>query len=121
MRDRRPVAQGAWRIPASSEFSTSRRSMLRRIGSNLQACGGCDVQAGADSSAPISTITGTVQKVSNLILNMNVYLRDVGDGPARHRKPAPTCAATPTNPGRVPRNYLRAETAARAAITGAPQ
>jgi hypothetical protein len=25
-------------------------------------------------------ITGTVQKVSNLILNMNIYVRDVGSG-----------------------------------------
>jgi uncharacterized protein DUF2380 len=48
-------------------------------GSNLQACGGCDVgyaqQLGADLA-----ITGVVQKVSNLILNMNVYIRDVHTG-----------------------------------------
>ena len=48
-------------------------------GSNLQACGGCEValarQLGADF-----VITGTVQKVSNLILNINFYLRDVHTG-----------------------------------------
>lgn len=48
-------------------------------GSNLQTCGGCDVlyakQLGADFA-----ITGTVQKVSNLILNMNLYLRDAHSG-----------------------------------------
>ena len=48
-------------------------------GSNLQSCGGCDVhyaqQLGADFA-----ITGVVQKVSNLILNMNVYIRDAHTG-----------------------------------------
>ena len=46
---------------------------------NLQACGGCDrdfaERMGADWS-----ITGTVQKVSNLILNINVYVREVESG-----------------------------------------
>jgi hypothetical protein len=44
-------------------------------GSNLQACGGCDVQYAQRLGADLA-ITGVVQKVSNLILNMNVYLRD---------------------------------------------
>src|ERR1700724_3252479 len=48
-------------------------------GSNLQSCGGCDVhyaqQLGADFA-----ITGVVQKISNLILNMNVYIRDAHTG-----------------------------------------
>ena len=43
---------------------------------NLQACGGCDVDLAQRLGADLS-ITGTVQKVSNLILNMNVYIRDV--------------------------------------------
>lgn len=47
--------------------------------SNLQACGGCDVQYAQQLGADIA-ITGTVQKVSNLILNMNLYLRDVHTG-----------------------------------------
>ena len=44
--------------------------------SNLQACGGCDVDLAQRLGADLS-ITGTVQKVSNLILNMNVYIHDV--------------------------------------------
>jgi hypothetical protein len=44
--------------------------------SNLQACGGCDVKLAQELNADLE-ITGVVQKVSNLILNINVYLRDV--------------------------------------------
>jgi hypothetical protein len=47
--------------------------------SNLQACGGCDVELAQRLGADLS-ITGTVQKVSNLILNMNVYIRDAHTG-----------------------------------------
>lgn len=46
---------------------------------NLQACGGCDVQLAQQIGADIA-ITGQVQKVSNLILNMNVYLRNTRTG-----------------------------------------
>lgn len=46
---------------------------------NLQACGGCDVQFAKQLGADL-VITGVVQKVSNLILNMNIYLRDVATG-----------------------------------------
>ena len=48
-------------------------------GSNLQACGSCDVQYAQALGADLA-ITGVVQKVSNLILNMNIYLRDVHTG-----------------------------------------
>ena len=48
-------------------------------GSNLQACGGCDVQLAQQLGADLA-ITGVVQKVSNLILNINIYLRDVHTG-----------------------------------------
>jgi hypothetical protein len=48
-------------------------------GSNLQACGGCDVQYAQQLGGDLA-ITGTVQKVSNLILNINIYLRDVHTG-----------------------------------------
>jgi hypothetical protein len=48
-------------------------------GSNLQACGGCDVQYAKQLGADL-VVTGVVQKVSNLILNMNIYLRDVQTG-----------------------------------------
>ncbi|GLH77309.1 hypothetical protein SSBR45G_22170 [Bradyrhizobium sp. SSBR45G] len=47
--------------------------------SNLQACGGCDVKLASDIGADLA-LTGTVQKVSNLILNMNIYLRDAHTG-----------------------------------------
>ncbi len=47
--------------------------------SNLQACGGCDVKLAQQIGADLE-ITGVVQKVSNLILNINVYLRDVQTG-----------------------------------------
>ena len=47
--------------------------------SNLQACGGCDVQYAQQVGADLA-VTGVVQKVSNLILNMNVYLRDTHTG-----------------------------------------
>jgi hypothetical protein len=47
--------------------------------SNLQACGGCDVQYAQRLGADVA-ITGVVQKVSALILNMNIYLRDAHTG-----------------------------------------
>ncbi|MFL6361805.1 MAG: DUF3280 domain-containing protein [Nitrososphaeraceae archaeon] len=47
--------------------------------SNLQACGGCDVQYAQKLGADLS-ITGLVQKVSALILNMNIYLKDAHTG-----------------------------------------
>jgi hypothetical protein len=47
--------------------------------SNLQGCGGCDTRLAARVGADLS-ITGTVQKVSNLILNINIYIRDVSSG-----------------------------------------
>ena len=48
-------------------------------GSNLQACAGCDVQYAQQLGADLA-MTGVVQKVSNLILNINIYLRDVHTG-----------------------------------------
>jgi hypothetical protein len=44
--------------------------------SNLQACGGCDVRYARQLGADL-VITGVVQKVSNLILIMNIVVRDV--------------------------------------------
>ena len=43
---------------------------------SLQACGGCDADFAQELGAELS-ITGTVQKVSNLILNINLYVRVV--------------------------------------------
>ncbi|MGV7218529.1 DUF3280 domain-containing protein [Bradyrhizobium sp. UFLA05-112] len=47
--------------------------------SNLQSCGGCDVKLAGQLGADLE-ITGVVQKVSNLILNLNIYVRDVHTG-----------------------------------------
>lgn len=47
--------------------------------SNLQACGGCDADYAKKVGANLS-ITGTVQKVSDLILNENIYIRDAASG-----------------------------------------
>ena len=49
--------------------------------SNLQACGGCDARLAKKIGAELA-LTGTVQKVSNLILNMNIYIRDAESGQA---------------------------------------
>jgi hypothetical protein len=46
---------------------------------NLQACGGCDVQMAQDIGADL-VVTGVVQKISNLILNMRIYLRNAHTG-----------------------------------------
>lgn len=46
---------------------------------SLQACGGCDRELAERLGADWS-VTGTVQKVSNLILNVNLYVRDVESG-----------------------------------------
>ena len=47
--------------------------------SNLQACGGCDVKLAQQLDADLE-ITGVVQKISNLILNIRLYLREVRTG-----------------------------------------
>ena len=47
--------------------------------SNLQACGDCDLKLAGQLGADLE-ITGMVQKVSNLIINLNIYLRDVKTG-----------------------------------------
>jgi hypothetical protein len=46
---------------------------------NLQACGDCDLKLAGELGAELE-ITGMVQKVSNLIINLNIYLRDVKTG-----------------------------------------
>ena len=49
------------------------------LGSNLQACGGCDWRMAESLGADLS-VTGIVQKVSNLILNISLYVRDAKTG-----------------------------------------
>lgn len=46
---------------------------------NLQGCGGCDAALAREIGADWA-VTGTVQKVSNLILNINIYVRDAQSG-----------------------------------------
>jgi hypothetical protein len=46
---------------------------------HLQECGGCDADFARRVGAELS-MTGTVQKVSNLILNMTIYVRSVASG-----------------------------------------
>jgi uncharacterized protein DUF2380 len=48
-------------------------------GSNLQACGGCDVTLAQQVGAELA-VTGMVFKVSNLILNMTIFVRDAKTG-----------------------------------------
>jgi hypothetical protein len=47
--------------------------------SHLQACGGCDIKLAQQLNADLE-LTGVVQKVSNVILNINVFLRDAHTG-----------------------------------------
>jgi hypothetical protein len=47
----------------------------------LTRCNGCDLDLARGLGAELA-VTGTVQKVSNLILNLNVTIRDVRDGRA---------------------------------------
>jgi Protein of unknown function (DUF2380) len=46
---------------------------------HLQSCGGCDVKYARQLGADLA-ITGVVQKVSNLILNINLYVRETHTG-----------------------------------------
>lgn len=48
-------------------------------GMDMRTCNGCDVDLARKVGARIS-VTGWVQKVSNLILNINLVARDVGTG-----------------------------------------
>ncbi len=42
---------------------------------NFRGCNGCDAEIARKLRATLS-VTGVVQKVSNLILNINIYVRD---------------------------------------------
>ncbi|HEY5299578.1 MAG TPA: DUF3280 domain-containing protein [Acetobacteraceae bacterium] len=50
---------------------------------NLRTCDGCAVDLARELGAQVSVI-GWVQKVSNLILNINVVIRDVASGKMTH-------------------------------------
>lgn len=57
---------------------TPLKSQIENAG-YLHSCNGCEVKLAAQADATIA-VTGVVQKVSNLILNINVYMRDVESG-----------------------------------------
>jgi hypothetical protein len=69
------------RLAASGRFSVVDISPVaaEARASNLQGCNGCDANLARKVGADLA-ITGVVQKVSNLILNMNIYIRDVATG-----------------------------------------
>ena len=46
---------------------------------NLANCGGCDARLAAELGAEVA-VTAEVQKTSNLILHMSVYVREAGGG-----------------------------------------
>ncbi len=48
-------------------------------GSNLQSCGGCDIKLANEVGADLA-VTGMVFKISNLILNMTIFVRDTKTG-----------------------------------------
>jgi hypothetical protein len=48
-------------------------------GSNLRRCNGCAEEYAKKLGADVA-ITGEIQKVSNLILNINVYVKDLRSG-----------------------------------------
>jgi hypothetical protein len=48
-------------------------------GSNLQACGGCDIQYAQRIGADL-VVTGVMRKISTLILNLTIFVRDVHTG-----------------------------------------
>lgn len=45
-------------------------------GPTVGECGGCEIDYGKELGVPV-VMWGTVQKVSNLILNLNIYMADV--------------------------------------------
>lgn len=70
---RRLAETGKFRVVDTSSVAAQAHAV------HLQECGGCDASLAKQVGAELS-ITGTVQKVSNLILNMNIYVRNVGTG-----------------------------------------
>ena len=67
----RLAASGAYRIVDTGPAADA----VARAG-RLRTCGGCELRIAADLGAELALI-GWVQKVSNLILNLNLTIRDV--------------------------------------------
>ena len=68
-------------VTESSKFQLLDISPVKAAaeGSNLQACGGCDVQYAQRIGADL-VITGVMKKISTLILNLTIFVRDVHTG-----------------------------------------
>jgi hypothetical protein len=69
------------RLAESGRFSVADIAPVAKEAqaSNLQSCGGCDVSLANKIGADLA-ITGMVYKVSNLILNMMIFVRDAKTG-----------------------------------------
>jgi hypothetical protein len=74
-------AQLRQRLAASGRFSVVDIAPVaaEAQANNLHGCNGCDAGLARKVGADLA-ITGVVQKVSNLILNMNIYIRDAATG-----------------------------------------
>ncbi|MEJ0074440.1 MAG: DUF3280 domain-containing protein [Alphaproteobacteria bacterium] len=69
------------RLAESGRFSVIDITPVAREarGSNLQACGGCDVTLAQRLGADLA-VTAEVFKISNLILRMTIFVRDAKTG-----------------------------------------
>jgi len=67
------AASGRYEIVPLGEVEAEARAQ------NLQACGACDIRMAKKLGADLS-ITGLMQKISDQILNLNIYIRDVKTG-----------------------------------------
>jgi hypothetical protein len=69
------------KLAASGRFSVIDIAPVAKEarGSNLQACGGCDLTLAQQVGAELA-VTGMVFKISNLILNMTIFVRDTKTG-----------------------------------------
>lgn len=69
--------RGMYRIADNSTVSTMITDLKLR--QTLRNCNGCEIDIGRALASDVVVI-GWVQKVSNLILNINIEVRDVGSG-----------------------------------------
>ena len=69
----------------SGRYDVIDTAAMKREGQaqNLRSCGGCAVPVAKAAGAQLA-VTGEIQKVSDLILNINVYFKDV-NGSASER------------------------------------
>ncbi len=68
---------GRYQIVATDSFKGKAQA------EDLRSCGGCAEDYARSLGAQLA-VTGQIQKVSNLILNINVYIKDVGSKAPEH-------------------------------------